>query len=105
MSVSAVCKRCGDEFLWARTAKGRAMPVDPQPRPDGNLAIHRDHLGQLRARVVTTDAPIEAYERPGMPHAATCTPKNEPIGRTRDGAISLVDARRRRANNERRAPR
>lgn len=105
MAVSAICKRCGREFLWARTNKGKPMPVDPEPREHGNLAIHRDHLGQLRARVVTKDAPIEAWERPGMPHAATCVPRSEPIARTRDGAVSLADARRRRHNAERQAPR
>ena len=103
---TGLCRRCGREFLWARTAKGRAMPVDPEPRPDGNLATHRDLHGQLRVRVVTTDTPLESWERPGMPHAATCAPaRPEPVGRTPGGALSLADARRRRANRERQAPR
>jgi hypothetical protein len=80
------------------------MPVDPQPRNDGNLAIYRDVHGQLRARVVTAAEPIQPYERPGMPHFATCTPANEPIGRTAGGAVSLADARRRKSNAGRRRP-
>lgn len=103
--MTAACRKCGAEFVWARTAKGRAMPVDPQPRPDGNLATYRDVSGQLRCRVVTAEYPIESYERPAMPHAATCVPKNEPVAVTKDGAISLADARRRRRNTERQAPR
>lgn len=104
--MSAVCRRCGEEFVWARTVKGRSMPVDPQPRPDGNLATYRDVAGQLRCRVVTADEPLQGYERPAMPHAATCTPpKTVPVARTKDGALSLADARQRRARAARKAQR
>lgn len=104
-AISGVCRECGEEFLWARTRKGRLMPVDPQPRTDGNLAIYRDLHGQLRARVVTADEPLQTYERPGMAHAATCTGRpGAKVGRTRGGALSLADARRRRRNAERRVP-
>jgi hypothetical protein len=96
------CGKCGREFAWARTNKGKVMPVDLEPRPDGNLAIYKDVHGQLRARVVTAEHAIETYERPAMPHFATCVPpKSVPIARTKDGAISLADARRRRANTQR----
>jgi hypothetical protein len=36
--VSA-CKSCGAEVLWARTRKGRRMPLDAEPSPDGNIRL------------------------------------------------------------------
>jgi hypothetical protein len=104
------CRYCGADVLWAITPKGRRMPVDPEPRPDGNLAVYRDHLGQLRARVVTRsisgEYPREPYERPAMPHAATCPGKKpEPPKRPLpDGVVSIGRARdaRRRSESARR---
>ena len=41
MSTSR-CKACGNPILWARvTATGKMMPVDPEPRPDGNIELTR----------------------------------------------------------------
>jgi hypothetical protein len=107
----SACRHCGADVLWAITAKGRKMPVDPEPRPDGNLAVYRDHLGQLRCRVVTRsisgEMTMESYERPAMPHAATCpgkmpAPPKKPLpegvaslGRARDARRRLDFAKRR----------
>lgn len=99
---SAVCGKCGADIIFGRTEKGRAMPLDPEPRPDGNLAVYRDHLSVLRCRVVTADAPMQSYERPAMPHFATCTGKPGIAAVTKpDGTVSLAAARRRRGNEQR----
>lgn len=34
----AVCSSCGAPIIWARTEKGRRMPLDPGAREDGNVA-------------------------------------------------------------------
>src|SRR4051812_17270841 len=94
-----LCKRCGADIVWALTFRGKSMPLDLEPREDGNVATWRDVSGKLRARVVTRDNPIEPFERPAMPHMATCPgvepkPRPEPGQPTPIGAAK--DARRRR---------
>lgn len=70
--MRAICRRCDAEILWGITAKGKRMPIDLEPRPDGNLAVYRDPNAQLRVRVLEAGLKPEPYERPGMPHFATC---------------------------------
>lgn len=97
-SGPATCEKCGAEIAFAVTRNGKRQPVDLEPRPDGNLALHVDHLGQLRVRTVTAEHTIETYERPGVAHFATCPGRpGEQIARTRAGAVSLADARRKKA--------
>lgn len=31
MSRMSVCRGCGNEIIWIRTTKGKAMPCDPVP--------------------------------------------------------------------------
>lgn len=45
------CKSCGARVIWARTEKGRSMPVDYTPLADGGN-IRLDH---------GADAPIAVY--------------------------------------------
>lgn len=33
------CRSCGAPIFWAETEQGKSMPVDKDPRPDGNLAL------------------------------------------------------------------
>ncbi len=33
------CKSCGAAILWARTARGKWMPLDAQPHAQGTVAI------------------------------------------------------------------
>lgn len=33
------CKSCGAEIIWAATSQGKAMPVDAEPNPDGNVLV------------------------------------------------------------------
>jgi hypothetical protein len=39
--VSARCRSCGQEIEWAKTDRGRWMPIDPTPVSGGNLTIDR----------------------------------------------------------------
>lgn len=70
MSAST-CKGCYAPVWWVTTAAhGRAMPLDPDPTPDGNVTLNPDGRavvhgpGQLPLGV----DPDEVY----MPHHATC---------------------------------
>ncbi len=58
------CRSCKRPIVWARTEKGAAIPLDPEPVPGGNI----DLIGNT-AHYVTPD------QRKGplhMPHHAAC---------------------------------
>lgn len=68
--MSARCRTCGAEIIWAITINKRAMPLDATPSPKGNLRFAPEHaLPEDRAPVVvhSLDAP-ERYTS----HFATC---------------------------------
>ena len=61
----AFCKSCGARFDWYKTEAGKFMPVEPDPQPDGTVAID----------VVRNIASVEpAGSKPTMyrVHWATC---------------------------------
>jgi hypothetical protein len=45
------CRSCGADVLWARTVKGKAMPIDAEPTANGNVQIQNDNDG-LQATVL-----------------------------------------------------
>jgi len=68
------CTWCGAEILWTVTATGARMPVNADPDPTGNQAVHTDVAGRLRSRGISGDRPsLEGAEWLAMPHAATCS--------------------------------
>lgn len=36
---TTTCHSCGDRIIWCLTDKGRRMPVDVDPTPDGSLLL------------------------------------------------------------------
>ncbi len=65
------CRSCPASILWATTEKGRSMPVDAEPHPDGNVEITYDELGRPHA-VVHGQPPMMVAGTLHMPHFATC---------------------------------
>jgi len=62
----SVCRACGAEIRWARTAaKGRPIPLDVEPNPDGNVIIE-DGLA------IVLGAPSLLDGERWMPHMVTC---------------------------------
>ena len=60
------CRSCSAPIFWATTAKGKAIPLDVEPRADGNI--------EVRARVahyVTPDLNAVGTRR-YVSHFATC---------------------------------
>lgn len=58
------CGSCGAEITWARTEKGKPMPVDAAPNERGNLIVERG-----ACRVATLfDPPGERHTS----HFASC---------------------------------
>lgn len=33
------CRSCGAPIQWVWTVTGKAMPLDPEPHPDGNVEL------------------------------------------------------------------
>lgn len=70
---------CGQKLLWARTERGRWIPLNSKPDPAGNQAAWQDSDGIWKTRQLTekTD-PKWGFETVYMPHAATC-PGRKPV--------------------------
>lgn len=65
---TASCSACGAPIRWATTTKGRRMPIDPDPHPQGNIIL--EHLGEGVAPIAHVNAgPIEGGYRS---HFVTC---------------------------------
>ena len=75
------CRSCGAEVTWATTDAGKGIPLDPEPRQDGNLVIvGDDHFGTPRVRLDRPDdnqgalfGPSERY----VSHFVTCPDASE----------------------------
>lgn len=63
---SATCSTCGAPILWVQTIHGRAMPLNPDPDPKGNVTFTPQGLATVTAQ------PREEGEERYMPHHATC---------------------------------
>lgn len=64
--MNARCDSCGAPIVWAKTRSGKAIPVNVDPSPSGNLAL-RDGV----AVVVTAIDGMNAPHR-YLSHFATC---------------------------------
>lgn len=69
----ATCRgsSCSAEIIWAITERGRSMPVDAEPDPDGNVEVTYDDLGRAHA-VVHGQPPMMVDGELHMPHFVTC---------------------------------
>lgn len=93
----AICRDCQADIIWGRTTAGKMMPLDPErlDRDDesANVAVCRDHLGRVLARVLTADEQPLPHEWRAMPHFATCLPRLAAQDRV-EGVVSLDRKRR-----------
>lgn len=65
------CRSCGAEIFYATTTTGKAMPLDVDPHPDGNVIVERQD-GRLGCRVLGNAAPAARDEVRYRSHFATC---------------------------------
>lgn len=97
---AGICKDCGVDIIWGRTAAGKHQPLDPArlDRTDtrANLAAYRDHLGVVRVRVLPDGEQPDSHEWRAMPHFATCITRLVQAGKV-DDVIPLARRRRGRA--------
>lgn len=75
----STCEWCsaGVNIVWCRTAKGRAIPIEPEPNPAGNVEIiHNPAVGGVPLAIVHGSHPGMFDDwTPYMPHHATCDRK------------------------------
>lgn len=67
LQQTATCRGCGARIIWMPTAKGKAMPVDAKPNPDGNMILRNGAL-----LFGATAEHLRDGEQLRMPHWATC---------------------------------
>lgn len=97
---AALCSSCGADIVWAFTLPGRKrMPLDAERRPDddelANVAVRRDHLGSVIARVLKAGERPEGNEWRARSHFATCPHarqhrRDRKVQRAREGAAGNV---------------
>lgn len=117
-----VCGSCRQPIVWARTEKGKTMPVDPDKRPPddmyANLAAHLDANLALHVRVLKDGQAPYGHEWRMVPHFATCPTRNPvPVTRGFDavqtpqakdlpaGVVAFPNATQRAARRAARSPR
>jgi hypothetical protein len=70
------CLRCRRTVLWAKTERGKWLPLDPEPDPKGNQAAWQDSDGTRKTRQLSPKSdPPWGWERVYMPHLLTTTCK------------------------------
>lgn len=77
----STCRSCDAEIRWARTIAGKAMPLNRDPDPNGNVVL-RDGVAVVLGPLERTIAEEEG-ELLLMPHHATCV--DPPRRSTRHG--------------------
>lgn len=45
------CESCGADLIWARTNKGKSMPIDVDPAENGNVQLFNAE-GKIHAKVL-----------------------------------------------------
>jgi len=63
----SACSSCKQRIIWAKTASGKAIPLNPDPQPGGNLEL-KDGV----ARVVQPHPAVKLYTS----HFANCPSAN-----------------------------
>jgi hypothetical protein len=80
----SVCRACGRPIRWLDTVRGKSIPIDPGPLPDGRVII----LANGRARVLDADD-VKKYPGPVFrSHFASC----EALASHRDAAAKATAA-------------
>ncbi len=73
------CLRCQAAVLWAKTERGKWLPLDPEPDPKGNQAAWQDSDGTWKTRQLSPKSdPPWGWESVYMPHVPSTTCKPQP---------------------------
>lgn len=53
----SACRSCGATVRWVKTTAGKTMPMDPEPRDDGNIEL----TGMTAETRQGTEVPVVRY--------------------------------------------
>lgn len=74
MTKTATCRSCGAPILWTATPAGNSIPLDAEPRADGNVRL--GWVGGVEVAIVLNDPAERAAGQIAGPmfvsHFATC---------------------------------
>jgi hypothetical protein len=65
------CRSCGAEIIWAKTIKNRAIPLDAEPNPTGNVVLSDEGTALVYNSPEAIAPRYESYPR-YLSHFATC---------------------------------
>lgn len=68
----APCRSCGADVLWAVTSRGKPIPIDPEPRPDGNIVVDPVERGRPRSCHYATKLERAELTSLRVAHFVTC---------------------------------
>lgn len=73
------CTSCGAPLLWARTENGRPIPLDPEPRDDGNVYVDAHSVAHVSRRGPTAGQVALGFDsgRRYVSHFVTCPQAEE----------------------------
>jgi hypothetical protein len=72
--VSASCRSCGAPIVWAKTPRGKAMPLDATPAADGNIVLEEDNAGAIAHVRTAAFGGVGVFHKS---HFATCPNANQ----------------------------
>jgi len=73
MGAAKLCLSCHAPVVWAQTERGKRIPIDREPRPDGNLVLLGDILaGQGTLFAAIFDPIRHTGKTRFVSHFATC---------------------------------
>lgn len=71
-----MCRGCKARIVWAITPKGKSMPLDPEPSPDGNVEVVTDANGRWHVVAVHPEPDLFGGIR-YLSHFVTCPKSKE----------------------------
>lgn len=74
----STCRSCGAAVVWARAeGSGKALPLDPEPGPGGNLVVVGHETGRYGDSVPVVRSVPRSGEPAYVAHFVTCPHASE----------------------------
>ena len=74
------CKSCHRAILWAVTEKGRRVPLDPEPTPEGRFMLEGETAINIGQAHLADGIPRYDSHFASCPHAGAWRRRNEKDG-------------------------
>jgi hypothetical protein len=81
------CRACPAKILWAKTERGKPIPLDPDPVPDGNIVVTDAGIAHFLKSTEMATGPRYVSHFSTCPKSAHFRKQQRSVG-TRKGAVS-----------------